>query len=87
MFSVLIHPDVAKFLDKLSEDERRRCVEALRRLKEDPFKPRPGVDIKRLKGRDRSMYRLRVGDFRFEYFVEGNTAYVVDAFRRERGYR
>jgi len=47
----------------------------------------PGVDIKRLKGRDRSMYRLRVGDFRFEYFVEGNTAYVVDAFRRERGYR
>ncbi len=87
MFSVLIHPDVAKFLDKLSKEDRRRCVEALRRLKEDPFTPRPGADIKKLKGRDKTMYRLRVGDFRFEYFVEGNTVYVVEAFRRSKGYR
>jgi mRNA interferase RelE/StbE len=63
MFSVLIHPDVAKFLDKLSEDDRKRCVEALRRLKDDPFTPRPGADIKKLKGRDKTMYRLRVRDF------------------------
>ena len=87
MFSVLIHPDVAKFLDGLSEKDRSRCVEALRRLKEDPFTPRSGVDIKKLKGRDKTLYRLRVGDFRFEYFVEGDTVYVVEAFRRGRGYR
>lgn len=87
MFSVLIHPDVAKFLDKLSEEDRRRCVKALRKLKEDPFTPRPSADIKKLKGRDKTMYRLKVGDFRFEYFVEENTVYVVEAFRRGRGYR
>ncbi len=56
-------------------------------LKRDPFKPRPGADIKKLKGRDKTLYRLRVGDYRFEYFVEGNTVYVVVAFKRGRGYR
>jgi len=87
MFSVLLHPDVVKFLDRLPEEDRKRCVNALRMLKEDPFKSRPGADIKKLKGRDKTLYRLRVGDYRFEYFVEGNTVYVVEAFRRGRGYR
>jgi len=40
MFSVLIHPDVTRFLDKLTEKERRRCVEAIRMLKVDPFTSR-----------------------------------------------
>ena len=87
MFSVLVHPHVERFLDRLSEDERKRCVEALRKLKDDPLSPRSGVDVKKLKGRKRSMYRLRVGDYRFEYFIEGNSVYVVDAFKRGRGYR
>ena len=87
MFTVLLHPDVIKFLDSLSESDRKRCVEALRKLKEDPFKPRSGVDIKKLEGRKRTMFRLRVGDFRFEYFVEGRAVYVIEAFRRGRGYR
>ena len=39
MFSVLIHPHVEMFLDRLSEDERKRCVEALRKLKDDPLPP------------------------------------------------
>ncbi len=30
------------------------------------------------------MYRSRVEDFRFEYFVDGKTVYVVEAFRRGR---
>ncbi len=56
-------------------------------LKDDPFRPRPGADIKRLKGKNKTLYRLRVGDYRFEYFVEGNIVYVVEAFKRSRGYR
>ncbi len=87
MFSVQLHPDVVKFLDRLSEEDRKRCVNALRMLKDDPFKPRPGADIKKLKGKDKTLYRLRVGDYRFEYFVEGNTVYIVEAFKRGRGYR
>jgi len=56
-------------------------------LKNDPFTPRPRTDIKKLGGRNKTMYRLRVGDYRFEYFVDGKTVYVVEGFRRERGYR
>ena len=51
MFSVLLHPDIVKFLD-----------------------------------RDKAMYRLRIGDYRFEYFVEEKTIYVVEGFRRGGGY-
>ncbi|AKG91937.1 Cytotoxic translational repressor of toxin-antitoxin stability system [Geoglobus ahangari] len=87
MFSVSLHPDVVKFLDRLAEPDRKRCVDVLKKLKEDPFTPRSGVDIKKLKGEKRVMYRLRIGDYRFEYFVEGNSVYVVEAFKRSRGYR
>jgi len=87
MFLVSLHHDVVKFLDELSEVERKRCVDSLKKLGEDPFTPRSGVSIKKLKGEKRTMYRLRVGDIRFEYFVDGKTVYVVEAFRRGRGYR
>ena len=87
MFFVLLHPDVVKFLDNLTKKEQEKCAEALRMLKEDPFTPRPKADIKKLKGRDKIMYRLRIGDYRFEYFVEEKTIYVVEGFRRGRGYR
>ena len=63
MFSVLIYPDVAQFLDKLSEEDRKRCVKALRGLKDEPFTPHLSANIKKLKGRDKTMYRLRVRDF------------------------
>jgi mRNA-degrading endonuclease RelE of RelBE toxin-antitoxin system len=46
MFSVLIHPDVVRFLDGLNEKDKQRCVEAIRRLKDDPFISRSGADTK-----------------------------------------
>ena len=33
------------------------------------------------------MYRLRVGDHRFEYFVDEGKVWIDNAFKRERGYR
>ncbi|MCD6493460.1 MAG: hypothetical protein J7K36_06665 [Archaeoglobaceae archaeon] len=52
MFSVLLHPDVVKFLDNLTKKEQEKCVESLRMLKEDPFTLRPKAISKKLKGRD-----------------------------------
>jgi len=43
--------------------------------------------MKKLKGKRRSMYRLRAGSHRFEYFIENRVIWVVDAFNRNRGYR
>ncbi len=86
-YEVQLHPSVTAFLDGLMEEQRKRCVQSLRKLGEYPYKPRPKTDIKKLKGKKEEMYRLRVGEFRFEYFVEKNKVYIVAGFRRGRGYR
>lgn len=85
-FSVFLHPDVERYLDSLSEPERRRCYEKLKKLAEDPFTPRTGCDIKKMTAK-KTFYRLRVGDHRFLYVVIDVEVLVEEAFRRGRGYQ
>ena len=84
---IQLHPTAVDFLDKLDIEERLRCIEALKLLGEDPFKNRARCNIKKLKGKKKSLYRLRVGQNRFEYFVKENCIWVVSGFKREKGYR
>ena len=44
------------------------------------------LDIKKLKGKTHDVYRLRIGEHRFVYFVDDEIVWVQNAFRRERGY-
>lgn len=81
---VRVHPRVKKYLDESGEKDR--LIKGLQRLGEDPFVSRSGLDIKKLKGKVHDIYRLRIGDHRFEYFVEDRTVWIQNAFRRERGY-
>ncbi|MEK6887524.1 MAG: type II toxin-antitoxin system RelE/ParE family toxin [Candidatus Aenigmatarchaeota archaeon] len=85
-YDVKLHPKVMDFLDSLHAKDRDLCTTSLRTLKENPFEPRPGTDIKKLQGKLHTLYRLRVGKCRFEYFVEANIVWVTKAFRREQGY-
>lgn len=82
---VRVHPDVSKYLDQSGEKDRLRG--ALSRLGEDPYTARSGADVKKLKGKHHDLYRLRVGNHRFEYFVENDVVWVQSAFSRGRGYR
>ena len=84
-YSVFIHPDVEKYLDSLSQNERKRCYTILKKLVEDPYKIRSGCDIKKIRGK-KLYYRLRVGDSRFLYVVKGNEVLVEEAFKRGKGY-
>jgi len=61
----------------------------LRQLENDPFRSRPGVDIKRLKGTKgrRNLFRLRVGDYRVIYDVDEKVVWVTEIFHRGKGYR
>ena len=86
IYEVRLHPQVVKFLDSLQNREREKCRIALNTLKDNPFEPRSGTDIKKLKGKLNTLYRLRVGDNRFEYFVENSIVWIVKAFRRGVGY-
>jgi len=84
-YSIYLHPDVEKYLDSLSVSEMKRCYEKLKKLSEDPFRSRPGCDIKKMVGRE-IYYRLRVGDHRFLYIVAEDEILVEEAFRRGKGY-
>jgi mRNA interferase RelE/StbE len=67
---------------------RERIKSALRKLAENPYESRASVDILRLagtKGRQ-DLYRLRVGDYRAIYAIEGKFVYITDLFHRGKGY-
>lgn len=88
LYEVKIHRSVAKSLERTEPKLRERIKSALRSLAEDPYESRPGVDIARLvgtKGRG-DFYRLRVGEYRAIYGIEGKIVYVTDLFHRGKGY-
>lgn len=85
MFSVRLHRRVVKFLHSLEARHREQCKAGIDGLAQNPFLHRPGCDIKKLSGA-RDAYRLRVGDFRFIYILDGDTVLIMEAFRREKGY-
>ena len=82
---IVLHPRVRKYI--YESGEKARLVEHLKKLADDPYNSRSGVDIKRLKGKKHDMYRLRVGKDRFEYFIEEGKIWIDEAFKRGRGYR
>ena len=81
----MIHPRVQKYITESGEKETLKKY--LKRLADDPYNSRSGVNIKKLRGKKHNMYRLRVGDHRFEYFVEEGKIWIDNAFKRGRGYR
>jgi mRNA interferase RelE/StbE len=88
LYQVKVHRTVVKYLDRMEPKLRERIKSALRKLAEDPYESRAGVDIVRLagtKGR-KDLYRLRVGDYRAIYAIEGKFVYVTELFHRGKGY-
>lgn len=81
---VLAHPKVEQVFSKLLAKEKARIRAVLDRIASDPFNPRPGADIKRLKGtRGRQdLFRVRIGEFRAIYAVDASSILVTDLFRR-----
>ncbi len=86
-YRVLAATTFARQFRKLPAQDRERIRKGLRHLKENPFTPRPGADVRKLEGTAPPKYRLRVGDYRAIYAVEGAEIKVIEVFRREKGYR
>ena len=84
--SVFIHPDVEEYLDSLSQSERNRCYISLKKLVDEPHKPRSGCDIRKMSGK-KLYYRFRIGNTRFLYVINGNEVLVEEAFKRGKGYQ
>jgi mRNA-degrading endonuclease RelE of RelBE toxin-antitoxin system len=69
-FKVLIHP---KVFEKVPVDRRDQIKEALRELKD----PLPGGNKKEVKGSHKTVYRLRVSDFRILYEIDFERSEVL----------
>lgn len=83
--SIFLHPDVEKYPDSLSDNQKKNCYDSLRKLSTDPFEPRSGCDIKKMSG-SKTFYRLKVGGHRFLYVVKDEDILVEEAFKREKSY-
>jgi len=87
-YQVKLHHTVAKTLSGMNPQERSRIVRGLQVLETNPYESRTGADIIRLKGIKgmEDLFRIRIGDYRAVYAVQGRTVYVTDLFHRGRGY-
>ncbi len=76
MYQIIIKKKAKKFIDKLPVNERKRVVSAIECLPN-------GEDIKKLKGHD-DLLRLRIGDYRIIYTVDGGKliVFVIDIDNR-----
>jgi mRNA-degrading endonuclease RelE of RelBE toxin-antitoxin system len=87
MYTVLVSATFQKQFESLDEDLQKRIKSALKELEKDPLRPRPHADIKPLAGTAPLKRRLRIGEYRIIYLVEGKTVKVIEVFSRGRGYR
>ncbi len=88
-FEVLVSRTFQRFFDGLDETAQRRVRQGLEALATDPYRPRPGADIKPLTNTEPTKHRLRVGPWRVIYHIDEatQTVKVLDGFSRGQGYR
>ena len=85
-YEVLLSETAHRQLLALPAEQRERVKSALSELEDDPYRPRPKADIKRLKEPSRSYYRQRIGDLRAIYVVKGRKVLVAKILPRSKAY-
>lgn len=86
-YSAFLSKTAIKQLELLDKKLQERVKSAIRELEEDPFRPRPKADIKKLyKLTKHQLYRLRIGNYRIAYAVENSYVKVAKIFPRGKGY-
>lgn len=63
---------------------KNKIKENLNGLEKDPYHKRSGADIRKLVGTHPVLYRLRVGNYRVVYTVEGDNVWITEIFHRKR---
>lgn len=85
-YEVLVSKTARRQLRALEKEVRQRMKRALLEMSADPFHSRAKFDVKRLKGPKRDYYRLRIGDYRVVYTVEGDRILVAKILHRRSAY-
>ena len=73
MYELFLEKNVIKFISKLNKDLSKRIFDKIETLR---INPTPS-DSKRLVNVKDKVFRIRVGDYRVLYRIEGNTVVIV----------
>ena len=84
-FQVRISPAAARDLDQLDDKLVQKILEEMDVLKDNPF-PR-GKLIRKIKGKSTNFYRLRVGNHRVFYSLEGPAIVVLKVIDKKNAAR
>jgi mRNA interferase RelE/StbE len=76
---------VEKDLERVPRHIADKFLDALDEFAKDPIRPRPGFDVKPLKGLPGNPFRLRLGDYRVLYSVDLGQRTVKITSIRHRG--
>ncbi len=82
MFKIMFHRRAEKFYQKLDKKSIQQVNKAIDCLQLNPFS---GKDIKKLRGKLRGKYRLRIGNLRVVYFVDKTKGIVIVEAINQRG--
>ena len=72
---IFFKPSAEREFRRLPREIKQRFVKAFELLAEEPTRPRPGLDIKPLRG-VKGTWRLRVGDYRGNDFEPGRIRFT-----------
>jgi len=75
VYTIYLSKQVKKFIEKQDKNLKQRIRKAFRELEKNPYPTNPKLDIKKLKATDN--FRLRIGKFRFKYFIEDDILVVT----------
>jgi len=81
-YELIFSRQAAKFIQKLSDDDKNRFREVFEKLSENPY----SFPYKKIRGKER-MYRIRVGKYRVLYQISGKTIIVIKINTREKAYK
>ena len=87
-YAVRVARSAEKALSGFPGALQQRILAGMSALGADPYRSRPGADIRRLKqSKEPPLYRLRVGDYRVLYFIVGKEVMVTELLHRSHAYR
>lgn len=84
-FRVLLDHRAEREFQDLPADVRQRFYAVFEELEEDPYRPRPGCDIRMVKGHGR-VRAVRVGSYRGFYEVVENEVRMTTFRHRKKAY-
>ncbi len=82
MYKIIPHKKVIKFINKRTLKDKNRIKKKFLELTQNPYPLNHNIDAKKLQGKDG--FRLRIGDYRFLYYIEDDELiiYMEDADNR-----